>query len=120
MHYFRKGTTTSPAVIMDHKTKSALISGKSICTDIVAYASVVVDIKQQMEQFAYTDLNINLKVFNTPAAKSLLDIMKSIKYTKGKAQTAIHWHCEKEDAEMQEMASYYSQLLEIDIDILYN
>jgi hypothetical protein len=118
MDYFRKATTTSPTVMMDSRTKSALISGKSICKDVTIYASVIADVLQQFKQFDYTDLNIKLEVFNTVAAKSLLELLKSIK--SHKKALAIHWYCKKQDLEMREMAIDYSELLEMEFDISDN
>ncbi|MEQ9465875.1 MAG: SiaC family regulatory phosphoprotein [Ekhidna sp.] len=119
MDYFRKATTTSPAVMMDSKTKSALISGTSICRDITVYASVVNEMKQNLLNFDYTDLNIKLGTFNTMAAKTLLDLLRTIKFSKG-VKPSVHWYHDREDKEMREMANDYSQLLEMEIDISAN
>ena len=118
MDYFRKATKTSPAVMMDSKTRSALISGTSLCRDTTVYASVIKEMIEQFEKFDYSDLNIKLDVFNTIAAKSLFDLLRSFKF-KSKAPS-IHWHFDKKDQEMNEMANDYSELLEMEFDISNN
>ncbi|WP_424961894.1 SiaC family regulatory phosphoprotein [Ekhidna sp.] len=118
MDYFRKATNTSPTVMMDSKTKSVLISGSSLCRDVTIYASVINDMIEQFEQFDYKDLNIKLNVFNTIAAKSLIDLLKSFKF-KSKAPS-IHWYFDKKDREMQEMANDYSELLEMEFELSDN
>lgn len=118
MDYFRKSTNTSPMVMMDSKTKSVLISGSSLCRDVTIYASVINDMITQFDRFDYKDLNIKLDVFNTIAAKSLIDLLKSFKFN-SKAP-AIHWYFDKEDREMKDMANDYSELLEMELDISVN
>ncbi len=117
MDYFRKATNISPAVIMDSTTKSALITGNSICRSTSTYANVVEHIKSHLESSGYTDLNIKLNVFNIRAAKSLIDLLKSIKHSKKKG-TVVHWLCDNE--EMMEMGRDYSELLDMEIDIASN
>lgn len=118
MDYFRKATSTSPVVMMDSKTKSALISGSSLCRDITVYASVIKEMIEQFDKFDYSDLNIKLDVFNTMAAKSLLELLKSFKFN-SKAPS-IHWYFNNKDEEMKEMANDYSELLEMEFDISDN
>jgi hypothetical protein len=120
MDYFRKATATSPLVMMDSKTKTALISGIATCEDISLYALALADIKYLMKNYDIHDLSINLKVFNTKAAKYLLDLLRYIKDGKSKAQTMVHWYHDEEDVEMQEMAQDYSALLEMMMDISIN
>ena len=120
MDYFRKATITSPAVIMDAKSKSALNSGISICTDTVAYKRVVSEIKEHLNQFNFTDLNIKLRVFNAQAAKAIFELLSSIRNSPRNNRTLVHWYCERSDAEMHEMASDYSELLDLDINITFN
>ncbi|WP_425392531.1 SiaC family regulatory phosphoprotein [Ekhidna sp.] len=120
MDYFKKATQTSPAVMMDAKTRSALISGVCTCSDLTAYSQVITDMKSKLESFPFIDLNIKLKVFNVRAAKSLLDLLKSIKAGLGHNHTTIHWYYEKDDLEMKEMANDYSELLELEFDISDN
>ncbi|MEQ8629475.1 SiaC family regulatory phosphoprotein [Ekhidna sp.] len=118
MDYFRKATNTSPTVMMDSKTKSVLISGSSLCRDITIYASVINDMIEQFERFDYKDLNIKLDVFNTMAAKSLIDLLKYFKFNR--KAPSIHWYFDKKDQEMQEMANDYSELLEMEFEISDN
>jgi len=119
MDYFRKATATSPAVMVDSKTKSVLISGTSICRDITVYASVVNKMKQNLLNFDYTDLNIKLGAFNTMAAKTLFDLLKAIKFSKD-VKPATHCYHDREEKEMQEIANDYSQLLEMEVSISAN
>ena len=118
MHYFRKGSEILPAVIMDSSSKSALIKGVSLCEDVSICRQLALDIKRNIEQTPYTDLNIQLSVFNTKAAKLLLDVFRVIK--RKRPSLNIHWLYDRSDEEMKEMGMDYSELLEMDFDISPN
>ncbi|MEP1033722.1 SiaC family regulatory phosphoprotein [Ekhidna sp.] len=118
MDYFRKGTDILPAVIMDSGSKSALIKGVSLCEDISICQQIAIDIKQKFERTPYTDLNIQLSVFNTKAAKLLFEVFKSIK--KNRPSLNVHWLYDQKDEEMKEMGMDYSELLEMDFNISPN
>lgn len=118
MDYFRKATKILPAVIMDSGTKSALIKGVSICDDYSTCQQLALDIKENIEQRPYTDLNIKLSVFNTKSAKMLLDIFRTIKQKR--PSLIVHWLYDKKDKEMKEMGMDYSELLEMEFDISPN
>ncbi|MEO1254799.1 MAG: SiaC family regulatory phosphoprotein [Bacteroidota bacterium] len=118
MDYFRKATPTSPAVIMDSRLKSILISGKSICRSKNSYSEVVDKILQNLESSSYTDLNIKLNAFNVPAAKSLLALLRGIKRSTHKP--SINWVCNAKDQEMMEMGKNFSELLDMKINISAN
>ena len=120
MDYFRKATKFSPTILMDSTTKSALISGNSLCKDIAAYAEVIQNIKSQLENSSYQYFNIKLNVFNVHAAKSLLDILRAIKSNSKKGFTSVHWICDNVDKEMREMINDYSELLDMKINISSN
>ncbi len=118
MDYFKKATSTTPAIIMDSSSKSVLIKGVSICPDISTCTSFADDILDNLNKSTYTDLNIQLKLFNPFTAKSLIALFKSIK--KGKPSLMIHWLYEKQDEEMREMGQDYSELLEMEFNISSN
>lgn len=118
MDYFRKGTNILPSVIMDRGTKSALIKGVSLCDDVSICKQMALDIKQNIEETPYTDLNIQLSVFNTKAARLLLEIFRSVK--KNRPSLVIHWLYDQKDDEMKEMGMDYSELLEMEFDISPN
>lgn len=118
MDYFRKGTDTLPAIIMDSGTKSALIKGVSTSNDLAIYNQLGSDIQRNIKTAPYTDLNIQLTVFNTKTAKLLLELLKSIKQIRPSLN--IHWIHDKKDEEMMEMGMDYSELLEMDFDISSN
>ncbi len=118
MDYFRKGTNTLPAIIMDSGTKSALIKGVSISDDLAVYNEMGHDIKHNIQTAPYTDLNIQLTVFNTKAAKLLIELLKSIK--KMRPSLNIHWIYDQKDIEMKEMGMDYSELLEMDFELSAN
>ena len=120
MDYFRKATKLSPIVLMDSKTKSALISGNSLCTDASAYAEVVKNIKNQLEYSNYKYFNIRLNVFNLQAAKSLLELLRVLKTNSKKGITSVHWLCDSLDTEMKEMIHDYSELLDMKIHVSSN
>ncbi len=114
MDYFRKATDTSPTVIMDSRNKSALVKGNLICGDLGAYSEVTTEIKKRIQTFEYSDFNIQLQVFNTIAAKSILETLRSIKNTKQKSPK-VHWLYTS--PEMMEMGKDYSDLLEMEIEL---
>lgn len=118
MDYFRKATDTLPAIIMDSGTKSALIKGVSICDDISVCKQMTYDINQVIARTPYTDLNIQLSVFNTKAARLLFEVFRSIK--KQRPMLNIHWLYDKKDEEMKEMGKDYSELLEMEFHISSN
>lgn len=118
MDYFNKATDTLPAVIMDSGTKSALIKGVSLCEDVQVCHEMALEIKHNIEKTPYTDLNIQLSVFNTKAAKFLLEIFKTIK--KARPSLMVHWLYDQKDEEMKEMGMDYSELLEMEFDISPN
>ncbi|WP_462248071.1 SiaC family regulatory phosphoprotein [Ekhidna sp.] len=118
MDYFRKGTNTLPAIIMDSGTKSALIKGVSISDDKNIYSQLALDIENNLIRTPYTDLNIQLSVFNTKAAKLLLDVFYVIK--KKRPSLNVHWIHDQKDVEMKEMGMDYSELLDMEFDIYSN
>lgn len=118
MDYFRKGTDILPAVIMDSGSKSALIKGVSLCEDLSLCHQLAIDIKQNIKQTPYTDLNIQLSVFNAKAAKLLYEVFKTVK--KYRPTLNIHWLYDRKDEEMKEMGMDYSELLEMNFDISPN
>ncbi|WP_436517443.1 SiaC family regulatory phosphoprotein [Ekhidna sp. To15] len=118
MDYFRKGSDILPAVIMDSGSKSALIKGVSLCEDLKICKQMAMDIKQNIERTPYTDLNIQLSVFNTKAARLLFDVFRAVK--KYRPSLNIHWLYDQTDVEMKEMGMDYSELLEMDFDISPN
>ncbi|MEO9871073.1 SiaC family regulatory phosphoprotein [Ekhidna sp.] len=117
MDYFRKATNTSPTVIMDSRNKSALVKGKLLCGDISVYNEVTSEIKNRLQKFEYADFNIQLQVFNTKAAKSILEILRSIKNTKRKSPR-VYWL--SDNPEMMEMGRDYGDLLDMEIEVLAN
>ena len=118
MDYFRKGTDLLPAVIMDSGSKSALIKGVSLCEDVSICRDLALDITRNIEQTPYTDLNIQLSVFNVKAAKLLLDVFRIIKIKRPTLN--VHWLYDLKDVEMKEMGLDYSELLEMEFDISPN
>ncbi len=120
MDYFRKATKISPTILMDSKTKSALISGNSLCKNVSAYAEVIENIKNQLENSSYRYFNIKMNVFNIHGAKSLFQILKVIKENSRKGITSVHWICDNLDQEMREMIHDYSELLDMKINIAQN
>lgn len=116
MDYFKKATMTLPAIIMDSRTKSALIKGVSLEEDWATYQQIMIEIQHQLNQSTYTDFNIQLRVFNTKTAKLLIDLFRVIK--KNKSSLLIHWIYNTE--EMKEMGQDYCDLLDMDFILSAN
>ncbi|WP_420318067.1 SiaC family regulatory phosphoprotein [Ekhidna sp.] len=109
MDYFLKATRTTPAIIMDSNSKSALIKGVALSNDWSFHQQLILDISKQLQNSNYNDLNIQLKVFNIKAAKFLIEVLKTIKDCESPIN--IHWLYDKEDLEMLEMGKDYGKLL---------
>jgi len=118
MDYYRKATASLPAVIMDSGTKSALIRGAYLSEDTESYLELAKDIQKNIERTPYTDLNIQLSVFNVKAAKLLLEVFRTIKIKR--PSLTVHWLHDQKDDEMREMGMDYSDLLEMNFDISSN
>jgi len=118
MYYFKKSTTTSPTIIMDSLSRTALIKGVSLCTDDREIKSTLLEVKSQLDRYHYANLSIQLKSFNTKMANSLLYLLKGLKEEEHKSMPVINWFYEESDTEMRQMGEDYSELLEIKFNLL--
>ncbi|WP_370089801.1 SiaC family regulatory phosphoprotein [Ekhidna sp.] len=118
MDYFRKSTHTSPTIIMDSRFKSVLIKGDSLCNDSPLFSEVTNEIKKQLANGDYFNLNFKFRVFNAWTAKSLLEMLKDLRAKK--PSMIVNWLYEKQDEEMREMGLDYSELLEMDFNFVTN
>jgi len=116
-----KETDDSPEVILDREKQHFEISGKSLPEDVSAFFEPVLSWLRNYSRdpLPETQVNIRMTYFNTASSKLILDIfmiLEELKETGHKVQ--INWYYPGYDEEMKEAGIEYSEMLDLNFNIV--
>ncbi len=116
-----QGTEDTPDIILD-KDKSYLdFSGKSLPENVNAFYAPVV---KWIEDYCAapnpnTELAIKLTYFNTASSKILLDILMKLAEVRKKGHNLkVKWHYPTNDEDMLEAGKEYSEIVEMEFELI--
>ena len=116
------GTEDTPEIQFDPILNEYFISGRYLPEDVASFYKPVFD---WLNSFASavpenSKFQFKLEYFNTASSKILLDILMRLEEIKNDSNVAIKviWHYHNEDEDMKEAGEEYSELVEMDFELL--
>ncbi len=111
----KKGTYSTPAVILDAEKGVFEISGRSLPEDVVAFYGPILD---WLDEYAKspgekTIFNFKLVYYNTASSKLLYEIMVKLKNILDiGSDVLVRWHYDEDDEDMEEAGEEYAEVVE--------
>lgn len=117
-----EATSKSPYLLLDPKTKTIKIKGRSIPENSVQFYTPVLNVLDKWIQEKTKDqvtVSIQLEYFNTSSSKCVLDILKKLQelYKNG-TPIDVTWIYEKDDEDIMEAGQDYQTIVGIPIKML--
>jgi hypothetical protein len=119
--FFIDASAKMPMVLIDPEKGLIEIAGNSIPEDAGSfYRMLIAKVEEYfIEDHPFTNVNIDLKYFNTSTAKWLISLFRLFKkYSDEGKQLFIKWYYDEENDENCEFATDYCKLLNIPIRLL--
>lgn len=116
-------TSKTPLVICNYEQGLVEISGMSFSEDTFGFYEPVFSwineyVKNPQE---ITNFNMKIKYFNTSSVKCLFDILELFtNLSKSGEKVHINWYYDKEDEEMKDTGSNFSNILNCDFVLTEN
>ncbi|MGY6560518.1 MAG: DUF1987 domain-containing protein [Luteibaculaceae bacterium] len=117
----RDATDETPALILDATAGKFEISGKSLPEDVTAFYGPVLE---WLEAYAESPLEktvfeFKMDYFNTASSKMILDILVKLEEIKEEGnEVLVKWHYDEDDEDMQEAGEEYSEIVEIEFELI--
>lgn len=111
----KKGTYSTPTVILDAENNKFEISGRSLPEDVVAFYNSILD---WLDEYAKspnekTEFNFKLVYYNTASSKMLYEILKKLeKIAIDGHDIVVKWHYDEDDEDMEEAGEEYAEVVE--------
>ncbi len=110
-------TPKTPYLMLDPKTKTIIIKGRSIPENSVQFYTPVLNALDKWIAEKTKDkitVTVKLEYFNTSSSKCILDIFKKLnELIKNGANVDVTWMYEKEDEDMMEAGQDYQTIVGI-------
>ncbi len=112
-----EATPKTPYLMLDPKTKTITIKGRSIPENSVQFYTPVLNALDTWIAEKTKDkitVSVQLEYFNTSSSKCILDIFKKLQeLIKNGAQVDVTWLYEKDDEDMMEAGQDYQTIVGI-------
>lgn len=112
----KKGTSSTPTVILDPKNNKFEISGKSLPEDVSSFYDPIL---KWIDEYAQspndeTIFDFKLLYYNTASSKLLYEIMVKLKTELADEghEVLVRWHYDEDDEDMEEAGEEYSEVVE--------
>lgn len=118
---FIKGRDDSPEVTLDKENKIFSFSGKSLPEDVGNFYAPILEWfgEYSEDPLEMTTIDIKLLYFNTATSKLILDIFMLLEEMKESGnKVSINWHYPEYDEEMKEAGIEYSEMVELDFNLI--
>jgi len=111
------GTEDTPNITLDKGNGTFEISGRSLPEDAAHYYNPVIE---WLDNYAKapnetTSFVVKLEYFNTASSKMILDVLMKLEEIKN---TNVKWYYDKEDEDMQEAGTEFSELISVPFEII--
>ena len=113
-------TAFTPSIVFDPDKKYFAMAGVSIPEDTPKFFQPVFELFDSLLTRDLDSLAINIALvhFNSSSSKALFTIFKMIKKLQRKMSVTIQWQCDPDDEDMQEIVEDYSDVLDLNIEIV--
>lgn len=113
------GTVQTPEIRFNIKTGELLISGKSYPENVrETYDDLMLQINEyQKNPRKTTNVDFKWLYYNTATSKIIVEILRILKETD--TALTVNWFCREDFKLMIERALLFSEVLEIDINIIH-
>lgn len=112
-----EATPKTPYLLLDSKTKTIVIKGRSIPENTVQFYTPVLNTLDKWIAEKVKDkitVSVKLEYFNTSSSKCILDIFKKLQeLSKNGAEIDVTWMYEKDDEDMMEAGQDYQTIVGI-------
>ena len=116
-----KGTDDTPTIILDQGNGIFEISGRSLPEDVTTFYEPVLNWLEDYQDEANdkTVFGFKLVYFNTASSKLILDILMKLEemHENGK-EVLIKWFFPEDDEDMEEAGDEFSELVELDFELI--
>lgn len=117
-----EATPKTPYLMLDPKTKTVIIKGRSIPENSVHFYTPVLNALDKWIAEKTKDkitVSVKLEYFNTSSSKCILDIFKKLyELNKNGASIDVTWMYEKDDEDMMEAGQDYQTIVGIKFKML--
>ena len=112
-----EGTEDTPKIILDKENKIFEISGRSLPEDSADFYKPILEwLKEYSEDpLPETVFDFKLEYFNTASSKLILDILTELEEINN---TKIKWYFYEDDEDMEEAGDEFSELVELDFELI--
>jgi hypothetical protein len=117
----RDATDETPALILDASAGKFEISGKSLPEDVTAFYGPALE---WLEQYAEspneeTVFEFKMDYFNTASSKMILDILLKLEEINEEGnKVLVKWYFDEDDEDMEEAGEEYSEIVEIEFEMI--
>ena len=117
----REKTDDTPEVKLDKSSGTFLFSGKSLPEDVSSFYDPIVEWIEAYGQDANDEsvFEFKLTYFNTASSKMILDVlMKLEELSEEGVNIKVKWYFEEDDEDMEEAGEEYSDIVELDFELV--
>lgn len=109
-------TNETPAINLESKAGSFLISGRSIIDDPTSFYKPIINwVKEySLAPNSTTEFSFKFEYLNTESAKSILDILTVLENIPG---AKVLWYFREEDEDMEEIGEELSELVRLPFEL---
>ncbi len=111
----KKGTDSTPYIILDADNGNFEISGRSLPEDVVTFYGPVLEWleKYGKSPLEKTIFNIKLNYYNTASSKILYEVMLRLQdIALEEHDVVVRWHYDEDDEDMEEAGEEYAEVVE--------
>ena len=112
-----EGTEDTPKIILDKTNKIFEISGRSLPEDSSEFYQPIIDwlVEYAKDPLPETIFDFKLEYFNTASSKLILDLLTELEDIDN---TKIKWYFYEDDEDMEEAGDEFSELVELDFELI--
>jgi len=114
-------TQNTPEVSFDATRGRFEIKGRSLPEHAIEFYEPILEwieryVRKPKDE---TLVLMDIDYFNTPSAKPLLDILKSVdRLTQNGYKLSVQWHYRNDDEDMKETGSEYAKLIQTPVELI--
>jgi len=115
-------TRSTPEVLFDYKRQVLSLRGVSSPEKTTDFYQPIFELIPQIAQLPQPSLHVELQLvhFNSSSAKALFQLLQTTETHFLSDHLSINWYCDEDDDDMIEAAEDFSDMLDININILIN